>query len=158
MAKLNEKTVTRETFIKADKAIQDIWIEKGFQIVDVAAESNPEAEVFTKPSTAQINDLLAKEVPMNTNEYSIQDERIWMNLSVEINGHTLRLPSVEITSIYYAQRKAKGQDDRIDVTEVMSLVKTINAHGTDKVNGACTIKASFGKQGEKQAEATDLLA
>lgn len=155
----NTKTVTQEQFDAASEAIQNVWISKGYEIVADAVEpSNLEKDVFAQPSSEELKDLLAESKPADThNEYSIQDERIWMNLSVEIGGHTLRIPSVEITSIYYAQRKAKGQDERIDVTEVMSLIKTINSHGTDKVNSAATITATFGKQGEKQAEAIDLL-
>lgn len=154
------KTVTQAQFDAASEAIQNVWLSNGYKIVADAVEpaSNLEKDVFAQPSAEKLKDLLADSKPAASQaEYSVQDERIWMNLSVEIGGHTLRIPSVEITSIYYAQRKAKGQDERIDIAEVMSLIKTINNHGTDKVNAAATITATFGKQGEKQAEAIDLL-
>lgn len=144
--KSTSKTVTQTQFDTASEAMQNIWLSKGFEIIADDAEPS---DLLT-PTT--------KETPMAKNDFSIQDERIWMNISMEIGGQTLRLPSVEITSIYYAQRKAKGEDNRIDVNEVMSLVKTINAHGTDAVNAATNVTVNFGKQGEKQSEAVDLLA
>ena len=147
------KSIAQSVFLSADKSIQDAWISKGYQIVADEVETASSDDLFnvdkaevTEPEVAPHND------------YSIEGDRIWMNVDIVINGHKLRIPSVEITSIYYAQRKAKGQDSRIDVTEVMSLVNTIRKHGTDKVNSAIEVNVRFGMAGDKPTEAIDLLA
>ena len=139
---MTTKTITQSQFDSASSTMQDAWLAKGFTIV---ADSSVAIDLTEPKESAH-------------NEYSIEGDRIWMNIDITIGTHKLRLPSVEITSIYYAQRKLKGQDERIDVTEVMSLVKTIRAHGTEKVNDAMEVSVRFGQQGEKQAEAIDLLS
>ena len=122
----------------------------------------PDAPVVGSAPTSGATDLFETPVETTTTteqtQYSVQANRIWMNLELEIGGHTLKLPSVEITGIYYAQRKLKGQDERIDEVEVMSLIKTINAHGVDAVNTAATVNVRFGAQGQSAKQVVDLLA
>lgn len=144
------KSITSQEFAALTPAQQNNLIKASVQIVDAPVVDS--SDLFAEVPA----EVKGESAPHS--EYSIEGDRIWLNLDIELNGHKLRLPSVEITSIYYAQRKAKGADDRIDVTEVMSLVKTIRQHGTEKVNTAMVVNARFGQQGEKQAEAVDLFA
>lgn len=140
-ANLVAANISKEDFLSLDLAaaqtivapeqtttVDDVFKQQGSEAF---ADANAEAEVVTV------------------------SDKVFLNLRVTVNGHDIRLKSIEISNEYntsvYKDKKIVGQH-----TDTVSLVNLVKAVGGKKATELCDFDISLGKTGERNEEVVDL--